>query len=476
MNLMNPVKLAFVFSLLAFASLVHAQIYQWVDEDGKVRFSDKPPPGQAAGEEISEDTVQPGSKHKSSGRDYRRDIVRAEDDTHSVKLEVLKYQLDDSELDKDIGLQYGAASRNAEVSALCGSKTKPLGVSYAQGLLRASLPGSEKLLNRLLKDHGYQVIDSEASVFANQRAELAEISLAALVKKAHFEVCHVGQSHGSSKSFNRSNITVEWQLFDKLRREVILHHIVEGEHDGFNELPVVQGKVASFENALMDSAQAMLASNEFYNAVKKESNSNQAGFASQGISVNFQYGNQETSFIDKSASVKKGAVTIRTPSGHGSGFFVSGDGKIITNEHVVGANKEVMVITSTGEELAHVLHTDAMRDVALIQVNSRHADHPLQISQKEARIGEQIYVVGTPLSEDLSFSVTRGIVSGNRETNGLPLLQTDAAVNPGNSGGPVLDQFGNVVGIAVSGIFSRSGGSLNTNFLIPINDALERLR
>jgi serine protease Do len=134
----------------------------------------------------------------------------------------------------------------------------------------------------------------------------------------------------------------------------------------------------------------------------------------------------------------------------------------------------VLIVTSDSEIYGQVVRIDAQRDVALVKAEGT-TNYPLKTSTKEVRIGEQIYAVGTPLSEELSFSMTRGIISGKRSVNGLPLLQTDAAINPGNSSGPVLNENGDVVEISVSGIFSKSGGSLNTNFVIPIDDALQKL-
>lgn len=134
----------------------------------------------------------------------------------------------------------------------------------------------------------------------------------------------------------------------------------------------------------------------------------------------------------------------------------------------------MLIVTSDSEIYGQVVRIDAQRDVALVKAEGT-TNYPLKTSTKEVRIGEQIYAVGTPLSEELSFSMTRGIISGKRSVNGLPLLQTDAAINPGNSSGPVLNENGDVVEISVSGIFSKSGGSLNTNFVIPIDDALQKL-
>ena len=86
------------------------------------------------------------------------------------------------------------------------------------------------------------------------------------------------------------------------------------------------------------------------------------------------------------------------------------------------------------------------------------------------------FTFGTPLSEKLSSTVTRGIISANRFLEDKQAYyQTDASINPGNSGGPAVNKFGEVIGIAVAGLINRSGSSVNINFLIPIEEAIKTL-
>jgi S1-C subfamily serine protease len=85
-------------------------------------------------------------------------------------------------------------------------------------------------------------------------------------------------------------------------------------------------------------------------------------------------------------------------------------------------------------------------------------------------------VVGTPLDERLDFSISRGIISARRVLDQRNYYQTDAAVNPGNSGGPVFNGSGNVIGITVAGLFTKDGSSMNITYVIPILDALEALQ
>jgi serine protease Do len=90
------------------------------------------------------------------------------------------------------------------------------------------------------------------------------------------------------------------------------------------------------------------------------------------------------------------------------------------------------------------------------------------------QVGEEVYAIGTPLSHKLDVTVSRGIVSAYRDEGGLKYIQSDVQIHSGNSGGPLVDKEGNVVGIAVMGM-TRGGVSQNLNFFVPISEAIDRL-
>jgi S1-C subfamily serine protease len=127
------------------------------------------------------------------------------------------------------------------------------------------------------------------------------------------------------------------------------------------------------------------------------------------------------------------------------------------------------------ERRATVVRSNPGRDVALLKLEKGFTAQPLHINADAVNLGEEIYVVGTPLDERLSFSISRGIISARRVLDQLNFYQTDAAVNPGNSGGPVFNGAGNVIGITVAGLFTSDGASKNINYVIPIMDALKAL-
>jgi len=158
--------------------------------------------------------------------------------------------------------------------------------------------------------------------------------------------------------------------------------------------------------------------------------------------------------------------------GVGSGFIIESNGFILTNAHVVeGATTIYVTLTDKREFKAKLLGMDKRTDVAVVKIEARDLPKlPLGDSSK-VRVGEWVLAIGSPFG--LENTVTAGIVSAKSRDTGdyLPFIQTDVAVNPGNSGGPLLNTAGQVIGIN-SQIFSRSGGYMGISFAIPIDEAM----
>ena len=165
--------------------------------------------------------------------------------------------------------------------------------------------------------------------------------------------------------------------------------------------------------------------------------------------------------------------------GTGSGFIISPDGYIMTNNHVVeGATKVTVRLLDKRQFEAKVVGRDPQTDVAIIKIDARDLPSATLGNSDQVRIGEWVLAVGNPLGEAFSFTVTAGIVSAKgRVLGGLPqrssysimdFIQTDAAINPGNSGGPLVNIRGEVVGVN-SAIASENGFYQGYGFAIPAN-------
>jgi S1-C subfamily serine protease len=159
--------------------------------------------------------------------------------------------------------------------------------------------------------------------------------------------------------------------------------------------------------------------------------------------------------------------------------LISRDGLLLTNHHVVGDSDRVRVTLADGTALTgKVERRHKPRDVALVRIEGRRLP-ALPVRAQPLSVSEDVYVVGAPLEERLRGTVTRGIVSAMRRDRltGLELIQADASIQGGNSGGPLVDARGNLAGLTVSARVMPGGdASTGLNFFIPIADALDRLR
>ncbi|MAQ99411.1 MAG: serine peptidase [Oceanospirillaceae bacterium] len=158
----------------------------------------------------------------------------------------------------------------------------------------------------------------------------------------------------------------------------------------------------------------------------------------------------------------------------GSGFIVSEDGYILTNNHVVEGADEILVRLNDRRELeATLVGSDPSTDLAVLKVKADHLPTVELGDSDKLDVGEWVVAIGSPFGFD--YSVTAGIVSALGRSlpneNYVPFIQTDVAINPGNSGGPLFNLDGQVVGIN-SQIYTRSGGFMGVSFAIPINVAL----
>ena len=171
--------------------------------------------------------------------------------------------------------------------------------------------------------------------------------------------------------------------------------------------------------------------------------------------------------------ITRGAIT-------GSGFIISADGYVLTNNHVIetalAENLEVKVMLYSGEEYtAEIIGGDSRSDVALLKIPGRDLPTVTLGTFEGTRVGEAIYAIGNPLGE-LTYSMTSGIVSALDRSitiannTAIDMFQIDAAINNGNSGGPIINRFGQVIGIA-SAKYASSGVE-GLGFAIPIDDAL----
>ena len=171
----------------------------------------------------------------------------------------------------------------------------------------------------------------------------------------------------------------------------------------------------------------------------------------------------ERSISDVVRSIDAGLYRIITPDASGSGFLVSDQGHIVTNAHVVGQHASVTVRSVSGQlSNARVLRKDELLDLAVLVAEPSPDARPLALGNaSEIRPGDEVIALGFPLSSDLGgdYTVTTGVVSSSRLQGSVERIQTDAAINPGSSGGPLVNRQGEVIGVNTSTLTQYDGVS-----------------
>ncbi|CAN5536138.1 hypothetical protein BH10PSE5_BH10PSE5_13290 [soil metagenome] len=298
-----------------------------------------------------------------------------------------------------------------------------------------------------------------------------EFTVGARVKSMSAQLCSAESEYVSHREKGSMSLTVEWQIYSRLQRKVVATVATSGAFalDRFQRDPVANPLLVG---AFRQNVRSLTDSDEFRKFFMME--------ADQAAAERKIQSNDPITLAGAAASARpisdaSGAVVVvLAGGGHGSGFLVSADGYMITNEHVVGKETKVRIRWSDGfESDGEVIRSHKARDVALVRTNP-HGRQPLYLQRGAAVPGATVYAVGAPLDLKFQSTVTKGIVSANRLYEGFSFIQSDVAVTHGNSGGPLLNEKGAVVGITDWGQ-TEDGAPVSLNFFIPIGDALDFL-
>jgi len=280
-----------------------------------------------------------------------------------------------------------------------------------------------------------------------------------------------------------ASIDIEWQLFDNRSRTVVYKKKTRALSGAIKmNFPNPYGNTL-FRTSHIESRGAIdIALHRSIDNLFKDSDFRQQ---LKETEINYmEIGTQETLVINQVGLSKNpkssiddavnSTCSVVVGNGHGSGFFISSDGLFLTCEHVVGRRKTVDVMVSPGVTVkADVLRTNPEMDLALIKVNGVESK-PIAIKKSRTTTsGEAVFTVGSPGSIDYFGTLSKGIISGHRVIEGNQYIQTDASVSPGNSGGPMLNEIGEVVGIVNAKLIGT--GVEGVSFAIPIQEALDKL-
>lgn len=272
--------------------------------------------------------------------------------------------------------------------------------------------------------------------------------------------------------------TIEWELLDIYRRSKFK-----------KKFKVKSRKIACddiryyFEDANDPLYDALLSS--FEKSLKRFLKTKEVKEIIDNKKLVEKANNQDLIAVNKPAQTIKGlneakssTVTIKVgDDGHGSGFFISNDGYIVTNFHVINEEDEelhlVVIDDNGGEFEARIVKEDPLNDLALIKIEGEN-EFALSIPSAESfEIGDEVFAIGTPKSIELGQTLSKGIISGSRKHNGVNIIQSDVSVNPGNSGGPLVNKQGELIGVVRSKLIGF--GVEGISFMIPGNKVSEFL-
>lgn len=322
---------------------------------------------------------------------------------------------------------------------------------------------------------GYNIAGDPKDLFnANASVSSAEYLIAGRVIKMTGNFCSdhdFWYALPTNKYSGEMSVTVEWSVLNTLTKNIVLNETITGYYK--LEKPEKEGITTVFENAFAISSENFAKSNKLRNlAVGKKIVATNDNNSKKEIKITQGKSQKEFNINNLRSNI----VTIRIGQGHGSGFFVGNNGYLLTNAHVVGDSKSVQIITSSGMEIeGQVIRKNKSRDVSLIKVPLK-ITNSLYLKFQIPDIASDVYAAGTPIDEALKTTVTKGIISNIRVDNasGLKFIQADASISPGNSGGPLFDKFGNVIGISVAKYNTNSAEGLG--LFIPLQDAFNSIK
>jgi S1-C subfamily serine protease len=352
-------------------------------------------------------------------------------------------------------------------------------VSYAGGSRYLGDWSSElgKVFHETLTRLNFKVAGDPADMF-NQRESVksAEYLIGGRLVKMKGNFCHEHHWWDGRPLDTFSGelyVEFEWSILNTLTKDIVFKERVDGYYK--QSEPIKNGIPVTFENAFISAVEKLGANPALMKLAKGEKLPLPASQQAVGTDIVRLIANGKRNTKFDIGSVGGSVVTIRIGQGHGTGFFVGKEGYLLTNAHVVGIASRVQVKTSIGLEVpADVVAVNRERDVALLRAQIAFPSPPF-IRTTIPNVATEVFVVGSPMKESLGNTVTRGIVSAIRtdSASGLRFIQSDAAISPGNSGGPLFDQEGNVIGISVAKY--SGGGAEGLGLFIPIADAIEAL-
>ncbi|HET7785639.1 MAG TPA: serine protease [Myxococcales bacterium] len=389
---------------------------------------------------VLKDTVRPNA---------RPVVFKLSERARQARLDTIVFNL-------PMGYRYGEAANGGS----CNHKqpfvnTKP---SFELAMGRYA-----DVFGNVMRKHGYPV-ENDVEMFKDTNERVADLRVGARITEATLNECFPSYDN-DLKAVGSAYLKIEWSVYSALEKKIVFTTTTEGTTYGEVESSV--GEPGIIRPALADAIERLALVPSYRNVIDPPA---AAAEAPRVARIKIKRAAEFAGDVRANlAAIKKAVVTVTANKGFGSGFVVSADGAILTAEHVVSGSKFVKVNTPAGKECyGEVAAENRQRDLALIRVDCAGLV-ALPLARGKMVEGSEVFAVGTPLSEKLQFSITRGVVSGFPHIDDLDYIQSDVTVLPGNSGGPLLDSRGNAVGVTDLGT-SIHKVPVGLNFFIPLAD------
>ncbi len=294
-----------------------------------------------------------------------------------------------------------------------------------------------------LRSAGYKVLGQENLLFDQDESGKSRYVIGGVVSKMLLVTNRTFWTWTDMQTPIECQAGVNWEVFDTLDRRVVFKKSTLG----YAKMP---GLIKVTDESVLNAFKALLSDAAFVNLLAGAPGSTAVAAATPTLApIALKVGDPISRSLPADMKPVMDAVfTLKPGVAVGSGFFISTDGYALTAYHVVSGLNNCPAILSDGRKVtARVVRFSRELDAALIKIDLNNTT-PIAISKEIPPIGNEVFVLGTPLDPNLAKSVSKGIVSGTPEMKpGRLIIQTDAAVNPGNSGGPLVNAKGEAIGI-----------------------------
>jgi len=359
--------------------------------------------------------------------------------------------------DLPMGYRYGEAA--AGYNGMCSSRQPMVNT---KGRFQFDVTKYSDVFNKVMKQHGYPV-EEDLELFKDSKERVADLHVGARIIEATINECYPRSN--DLQAVGSAYLKIEWSLYSVLEKKVIFTAVTEGSTYGDVESNI--GEAGILRPALADAVERLSAHDEYRRAIDPP-----VAAAAVVRATRFRIKGAKAFSGDLKSNmekIKKAVATVTANKGFGSGFVISEDGTVLTAEHVVSGSRFAKVTTASGKECyGEVVASSKPRDLALVKLDCTGLA-ALPLAHDKIDAGTEVFAIGTPLSEKLDFSVTRGVVSAMRKMDDFDYIQSDVTVLPGNSGGPLLDSRGNAIGVATVAASVRSV-PVGLNFFVPVAD------